>query len=145
MDNRIIDVTSEGDISPAIKLIWNNAAGGMAKHYKITKLLKVVDYFGEPETTHHFDRLIEDENGTPTLILLWSKERDSNELPFPLDMNESIEFINAWLGKVDRGSRPDIDGDCDGGWRVFTEQWGHVAGHSYSIVAIQPAWAMYGK
>lgn len=38
-----------------------------------------------------------------------------------------------------------FDGDYECGWRMFTEDWGHVASFHYSIVAVQPAWAMYGK
>ena len=144
MDNRTIDVVSEGDISTAIKLIWANAAGGKASHYKIVNLKENIKYYGEP-TTHHFGNIIEDKEGDTTLILLWHDEKEAEKLPFPLDFEGAVSFIKGWLEQVDYGKKPDIDGDCGKGWRVFTEGWGHVAGHHYAIVAVQPIYAMYGK
>lgn len=146
MDNRTIDVVSEGDgeLAMALALIWANAPGGKASHYKEANLVETVRYFGEPTSGHH-SSLKEDPAGTPTLIFLWSNERDALPLPDRLDQEGAYTFARAWLRKANYGQEPGHDG-CNGkGWRVFTESWGHVAGYSYAIAGIQPAWAMYGK
>lgn len=146
MDNRLVNITSVGEdaLAMAIRIIWPNCAGQVAKHYKIVNLAEKVEYFGEP-TTRHYTSMREDPNGTPTLILLWHEERGSLPLPYELDVNEAVKFVEGWLNKVPRGSRPDMDGDSGNGWNVFTDLWGHVAGHHYAFVGIQPAWALYGK
>lgn len=55
MDNRRIDVVSEGDDSLllALRLIWPNAAGGKAKHFRVVSLTEKVAYYGEPTNRHH--------------------------------------------------------------------------------------------
>lgn len=146
MDNRQVDVTSEGDeaLWLAIRLAWPGAAGGKATHYKTVGLAKKTVYYGEP-TSGHSTSTHEVADGTPTLILLWHAERDALPLPYPLELDDAIQFVAGWLRNVPRGRRPNHDGDNGEGWRVFTESWGHVAGHQYAIVAAQPVWAMYGK
>ncbi len=152
MDNRRIDVTSVGEdaLRMALSLVWPGATGGKASHYKIVNLKQVTTYYGEPTHRH----LVESKEvteagakdpGVPTLILLWNAERDALPLPYPLELDETIPFVAGWLKRVPRGSQPDHDGDNDKGFRVFTESWGHVAGHHYAIVGVQPEWAMYGK
>jgi hypothetical protein len=146
MDNRKFDIVSEGDeaLAMAVKIAWDNAPGGKASHYKIVNLKEDIRYYGNP-TSHHYQDLKEDMDGIPTLILLWHDERNATSLPYPLDAESATKFIKGWLERVERGEQPDHDGDNGHGWRVFTEQWGHVAGHHYSILAVQPEWAMYGK
>lgn len=146
MDNRTIDVTSEGKsaLALALALIWANAPGGKATHYKEVNLVRQTRYVGEP-TSSHYTSLKENPAGTPTLILLWSHERDAQPLPEPLDHLAAVKFAKAWLKKANYGREPGHDGSNGKGWRVFTEDWGHVADHYYAIVGIQPAWAMYGK
>jgi hypothetical protein len=165
MDNQQIDVTSEGEagILRALEIIWPAAAiGGDADFYRIVKLKPETRYYatkregrtesliancyGLPEYhVHHCGGLKEADDGVPTLILLWSEERGATKFPFPLSIKQSAQFIIDWLGSLDYGWQPDHDGDNGKGWRLFTESWGHVAGHSYAIIAAQPAWAMYGK
>jgi len=148
MDNRTIDVVSEGneDLALALRLIWSNAPSREATHYKVVRFAIKTEYFNRNGiVTHHFTRLVEDPKGVPTLILFWSEEGSVTQLPFPHNLKRSTEFVEGWLEKVPFGSEPDHDGDNEKGWRVFTEDWGHVAGHNYAIAGIQPAWAMYGK
>lgn len=146
MDNRSIDITSEGEahLGLALQLAWPGAAGGKATHYKAVGLVEKVAYYGAP-TSHHATTSHELDSGTPTLILFWHEERGSLPLPYALEIDEAIPFVCGWLKKAQRGPEPDHDGDNGDGWRVFTGAWGSVAGHHYSIVAVQPAWAMYGK
>lgn len=149
MDNRHIDITSEGTeaLAMALRLIWPNAPGGKASHYKIGTYRQHTEYYQDThdKVTSHSNRIVPDEKGTPTFILYWGDERDSLPLPFPHDLNAAINLIQDWLKEVSYGREPDHDGDNREGWRVFNEAWGHVAGSSYAIAAIQPAWAMYGK
>ncbi|SEN68142.1 hypothetical protein [Nitrosomonas marina] len=140
MDNRKIDITSEGfdDLHLAMQLIWRNAPGGTAKLFRIDK-------FRPPENPYNHIEKAED--GTPTMILYWTNEgvNDALPLPCPMDLDGSVEVVKSWLKQVDYNDDHDIDGSVKKGWRVFTEQWGHVAGSAYAICAIQPVWALYGK
>ena len=146
MDNRSIDITSEGDahLGLALQLAWPGAAGGKATHYKAVGLVEKVDYYGTP-TSHHATTSHELDSGTPTLILFWHDAPGLLPLPYALEIGEAIPFVCGWLKKAQRGPEPDHDGDNGEGWRVFTGVWGGIAGYHYSIVAVQPAWAMYGK
>jgi hypothetical protein len=146
MDNRTVDIVSEGKkaLQHAIGIIWSNAPGGKATHYKIAKYEEKVDYYGTP-TSRHIVSTKESIDGVLTLILFWHAEKDAIALPYPLTEDEAVNFIDGWLTKVEYEGQPDHDGDNGKGWRVFTEQWGHVAGNHYAIVGVQPVWAMYGK
>jgi hypothetical protein len=146
MDNRTLDIVSEGSeaLAMALKLAWPSAPGGKATHYKMLTLVEKVEYYGQP-ATHHVKTLKEDPKGVPTLILFWSAERDSTPLPYPMPLDQAITFVQGWLKQTDYGEEPDHDGNNHKGWRVFTESWGLVMGHHYTIVAVQPEWAMYGK
>lgn len=69
--------------------------------------------------------------------------------PFPFKMKrveDLLPFVTGWLKETDYGNEPDHDGSNGKGWRVYNHNWGQVIGcGSYSFVAIEPAWAMYGK
>lgn len=142
----MIDVTSEGDeaLGLAIRLAWPGASGGKATHYKAVGLAEKTLYYGEP-AHRHSTTVHELSTGVPTLILLWHGERDALALPYPLELGDAIQFVAGWLRNAPFGKEPDHDGSNGKGWRVFTEDWGHVAGHHCAILAVQPAWAMYGK
>lgn len=141
MDNRSVDITSEGnaDLSAALRLIWPNAAGGKAVGYTMVNLKEEVTYYGEP-CTHHFNRFVESVGGTPTLILYWHEHSGGTPLPYAMGELSTLPFIQGWLNDVDYGRQPDHDGSNGKGWRVF-----HIPDYSYSFVAIQPVWAWYGK
>lgn len=89
------------------------------------------------------------------LILHWYGDNDySTNLLTPLSAEECRPMIKAWLAgdfaKTCFGTGPwDGDADHDGhngvGWRVYCEDWGHVAGYSSAICAIQPVFVWYGK
>lgn len=149
MDNRTIDIISEGkdSIAIALRLVWPSAVGGKATHYKVAKYVDKKTYYLDDsgKTTGHSVKMEEDDKGVPTLILLWHEECSALPLPYHYDLEASTGLVEGWLKSVDYGREPDHDGYNEKGWRIFTERWGHVAGHHYAIVAVQPSWAMYGK
>ena len=122
MDNRAIDVTSEGknDLSLALQLVWRNCAGAAAVWYKIKD---------------------------NTMFLYWAdpKDKDAVQLAYPHNLEQAVNFIHGWLNAIGYPPQPDHDGDNGKGWRVFNEAWGHVCNSPYGFVGIQPVWAMYGK
>jgi hypothetical protein len=146
MDNRRLDITSQGEkaLAIAMEIAWPGAAGGHAKHYKLLKLKPVTNYYGDPVQRHNTEQK-ECEDGISTLLLLWHEERGSQPLPYELSLPEAIGFVSGWLKRADFGAEPGHDGSNGKGFRAFTEAWGHVYGHHYAIVAVQPAWALYGK
>ena len=146
MDNRSIDVVSEGEgaLRMALTLIWPKAAGGKATHYKIARYSEKAVHYGDP-TTDYYIETVPDENGKQTLILLWHDEKGSTPLPYPLKLDDAVQFVSGWLKHADYGESFSHDGDNGCGFRAFTDHWGHVCGHDYGIVAIQPEWALYGK
>ena len=79
------------------------------------------------------------------LILYWTESDRATALPFPMTLEQAADFAHGWLEHADYGSRPDIDGDSEHGWRLYTENWGHVGGEWQAFAAVQPAWALYGK
>lgn len=120
-DNFHIDITSSGDLLPAMKIAFEGAAGGKAEAY-----------------------LIDPEKG---LVLLWHADRQAGEtkFPFKMDAEGAADFARRWLAEQDYGRQPDHDGDNGKGWRLYNEAWSHVGGYSYGFVAVKPAWIMYGK
>ena len=167
----MIDVTAEGKaaLAHALALIWPSAAGGKAVHYRDVIVARRVTYYahepvdnerfpanvnthlGKPpqiHISHNSDEVVVTtgpEAGTRTLILLWHADGPSLALPFQLKLDAAVEFVHSWLESIDYPPEPDHDGSNHKGFRAFTDSWGHVAGHRYGIVGIQPAWAMYGK
>ena len=144
MDNKKFNIICEGHdaLDLALKMIWGSIPGGKATHYKVMKLKTETKYY----PNHHTTRNIESPDGVDTLILLWNGDKDAIKLPFPLKLENVTDFVIGWLeNEADYGKEPDHDGDNGKGWRVFNEDWGHVADYTYSIIGIQPEWAMYGK
>jgi hypothetical protein len=96
-------------------------------HYDEKKHNKFTDRLGklkEPTT----DELIE-------LIWEWLKS----------DEAKTVTFTGAWERNVDH------DGNNALGWKVYTEDWGHIGeenGYSsdcYAFAAIKPSYLWYGK
>jgi hypothetical protein len=54
------------------------------------------------------------------------------------DTLEEIE-MNGWDANIDQ------DGHNSLGWRVYSEDWGHVDDYWEAICAIKPAYLWYGK
>ena len=122
VDNFHIDIMSEGDLVEPMKIAFRGAAGSRAEAYVVDPKLG--------------------------LIFFWSANdgpKDIAKLPFKLDATAAADFAKRWLAEQDYGNEPDHDGDNGRGWRLYNESWGRVGGHTYSFVAVKPAWAMYGK
>jgi len=132
VDNRTIDFTGQGrrDLEAALRLMWGEPDKGGVQHY--TVISKEPRRGSEP---------------VPTLVLLRWSEGSCQSLPFRMDLEETIVFVNGWLNQkgLDYGQQPSHDGNSKKGFRMFTEDWGHVNKLTAAFVAIQPAWAVYGK
>jgi|SRR5215217_2914858 len=136
MDNRNIDVNSDSDIKNALAIMF--AGYGTATHYAVKTYIE--------EEKHGYKNLTESPEGQPTLVFLWSKEEGSLPLAYPLDLAGATEFANGWLKHNNpAGGTPDHDGSYGPAWRVFTDFWGHVGPYRYSICAVQPTYAWFGK
>lgn len=173
MDNRSIDITSEGheDLRAALSIAWRNAAGGKVKYWVETQVAVRTNYYVReaderrtanvslpsqglpPLHVHHGSDELEIEGGLPTLILLWyvddSRRNSVQAFPQPLGFEQALDFTLGWLAELKPEAWPDSPWSDDvmhkPGWRAFTDYWGHVAGYHGGIVGIQPAWALYGK
>ena len=150
MDNRLIDITSEGKeaLKMALSLIWDNAPGGKATHFRVLNLRQNTTYnkTKDREVGHHLTGLVQDdEKGTPTLILYWKEDRAAQILPYPMELDSCYEMVLGWLAQADYGFEPGHDGSNGKGFRVLNEMWGHVIRSHYAFAAIQPCWAWYGK
>lgn len=121
MDNFHIDITSEGPLIKAMEIA-----------------------FGKYRTAEAY--AIDPGKG---LVFLWAKKDTLGavrvDLPFKMDAAGAADFDTRWLAEADYGRQPDHDGDNEKGWRLYNEGWGRINGYDYSIVAVKPAWAMYGK
>lgn len=124
MNNRKIFIQSEGKkaFDLAFQLIFDNAPGGKATHY-----------------------LDHPEKG---FILLWHEDIGALKLPFPMGWEDSANMAWGWLqNQPDKAYKDfcDHDGDNEKGFRVYNEDWGHVANSHYAFAAVLPIWAWYGK
>ena len=120
MDNFQFDMTSEGDLTEAMKLVFahtrNRAAG-----YRITPEKGLAFYWTTNECP-----LVE-------------------RFPFWMDAVGAADFAKRWLAEVEYGPEPDHDGDNGKGWRLYCEAWGMIGYDRCAFIAVQPAWAQYGK
>lgn len=67
------------------------------------------------------------------------------ELPYRMNMEQAAELAWGWLNSVPYPDEPDNDCSNHKGFRIYNEDWGHVAKDHYAFLAIQPQWIMYGK
>lgn len=121
MDNFHIDLTSEGDLTKPMEIAFRG--------YKTAEAYAI---------------------DGKRLIFFWSSHADSapktlTRLPFKIPADAAADFAKRWLAEQDYGREPDHDGDNGKGWRLYTENWGRIGDWWGSIVAIEPAWACYGK
>jgi len=121
MDNFSFDVTSNGDILDALKLI--------------TRQHRTVKYWKADKNR---------------FLLAWTKPGilpgPWTEAPFDMTYEDIAPFIMGWLkNTADYGYEPDHDGDNGKAWRLYNESWGHVGYDHAVFAAIEPVWAMYGK
>lgn len=131
MDNRVFNVNGNGSkgLLAALELVFlQDGSNTTCKGWKETK-----------------------EHG---LILYWLDKRDNNtSLPVPMNAQQCIHFVEAWL-ETDFAKTVELsdwceDADHDGhnseGWQVYCENWGKVGGSDYAICAIKPAFCWHGK
>lgn len=123
MDNLHIDVTSEGNDSLRLVMMLAFRRNTKATHYAVTEKHGLLLFWMNPGQT----------------------SLEVKSLPFKLDAEGAADFAQRWLAEADYGKEPDHDGSNGRGWRISTDNWGRGGGYDYGIVAIQPAWAMYGK
>lgn len=80
------------------------------------------------------------------MVLYCSPSPQATLLPFEMSLAQAAEFAHEWLvQRADYGQRPDIDGDCEKGWRLYCQEWGRIGGDDHAFAAVKPAWAMYGR
>jgi len=131
MDNQIFNVNGEDEktLNKALNLVFNQ------------------DGFAQTCIAWEEDK----EKG---LILLWHpKGENVSKLPSAMNADQVTPIVWSWLlGDFAKSMElKGWDGDCDHdghnglGWRVYVEDWGHVAGNFYAICAITPAYMWYGK
>lgn len=120
MDNRHIDITSEGaeDLKKALSLF--KPPGDKVAAFSTDKDGK-------------------------RLIFYWHEHQQATKFPFQMDLDRAADFAAGWLDQVDYGPQPDHDGDNEKGWRVYCEDCGYIKDIPYAFAAIEPAWAMHGK
>jgi len=125
MDNFHIDVTCEGKVALRLALDLAFRKHSAATHYAIRQ---------------------DKEGGNSRMVLMWTEGgKDAVALPFTLDAEGATDFVWRWLEQQDFGAQPDHDGDNGKGWRAYCQGWGHVDNEYQGFVAVNPAWAMYGK
>jgi hypothetical protein len=127
MDNFHIDLTAEGEetLLQVFEIAFrHNAAGGKAE--------------GTFETKNR--------DGVPALVFCWGSEDERVvKLPSPIGFELATQIALNWLESAKWSEEPEHDGDNARGFHVYVEDWGHVDGNPYAIVAVAPEWAMYGK
>lgn len=122
MDNRLIVVQSEGrkSFDLAFQLFFVND-------------IKATHYLDYPEKG---------------LVFFWHEYAKAIKLPAPLNALQAANIAWTWLEtKSDKEYLEwlDHDGSDGHGFKVYNEDWNKVAGLPFSILAVQPVWAWYGK
>lgn len=134
MDNRIFNINGAGEeaLAQVLELAFSHGS------------------FNDRKCTHY---VIHPQKG---MILLWYKsdyDKEAQGFPCPLTAKGVTPIVAQWLQSSEAAKIEladwDVDADHDGsnelGWRVYSEDWGHVAGRHGAICAITPAYMWYGK
>lgn len=86
------------------------------------------------------------------LIFFWYKDKingqETVKLPFNMDATHAADMAWGWLeNQPDEKFKEyiDMDGSLIRAFRIFNENWTHVAGSHYGICAVQPIWGWFGK
>jgi hypothetical protein len=147
MDNKSFEVLSYGseDLRLALQMAGLRDDAERVIGFKSVRLERTSSSSTSKANFRGVEHRLSGSEGVPTLILYAHYESDVAAFSKPIGLEESVRFAEDWLENIPRGQEPRHDGDNEYGWRVFTDDWGHVAGSNKAIVAIQPAWAMYGK
>lgn len=137
MDNRIFDINGKGQkmLAQVLELAmfhqrgcWEGATNLKADGYKFSK-----------------------DKG---LIITWhTSGKDVQKFIAPLGSEALAGMICEWLESEEAATvnlvgweqNADHDGNNSKGWRVYCEDWGHVGGDSYAIVAVKPCYLWHGK
>lgn len=73
------------------------------------------------------------------LYLYWHESKDTNKLPYDLNVNQAIEFVWGWLENQEpTGNEPNFDGSVHEGFKIENT-------NGYSFVSIEKVWTIYGK
>lgn len=153
MDNARLDITSEGYKTLVLALSIAFQHHSKATHWAVIDNTLVLFWTKPPEkcTREWTEReFVKELPATHEQRRRCSQQFDIKAEAFvaAIDSDRAAANVQDWLtlnGGADYGKKPDIDGDCGKGWRVFNESWGHVYGMYHAICAVQPVWAMYGK
>ena len=148
MDNAHINIRSQLE-----KDIWDSAydlavrvQGWKPKsplRYTIHKSVGLVTFWHDEIGS--LSEQVETENGKRTVFI-----ENPDILKFPFNPND---FIWGWFNNqnpddfnLERWEKKiDFDGSLGNGFRIFTQDWGHVLDSSYAIFAVKPIYAWYGK
>ena len=130
MDNRIFNVNGKGS-----ELLKNTLALAFAQNGTHTKAKGWLF------------------NKKKGLILIWVDCEGASKFMAPLSALDVAPMVEQWLASEEAASMEfeswDADQDHDGsnsmGWRVYCEDWGHVADRYQAICAIRPAYMWHGK
>jgi len=80
------------------------------------------------------------------IVFFWCDHKEMIPFPAETPTEDCARIAINWLDGVKYHNEPDIDGDCERGWRCFTEGWGHIKPYGYpAFIAVEPYWLMYGK
>lgn len=139
MDNFAFDVTAKSRATFDLAMMIATSDNSEATHYAVLTL---------PVKSNEWTK--EDKRKRGTLVLFRGPGmKEAVPFPHPLKHAALTEFVWDWLRHMwetgEAGDEPDHDGSNSHGYRIFNEEWGHVAGHFEAFVAIQPVWAMHGK
>lgn len=140
MDNFRFDITSDGDILPALKLAFGEHRGKVWQKTVSGYGIYPADPF-DPERPAKPLRPLR-------MVLFWTDPKGMegyHPLPFKMDANTASAWIMNWLKEAEYPKPYDHDGDNLKGWRIYNDSWGHVDNRWEAVVAIAPVWALYGK
>ena len=93
-------------------------------------------------------RIVEATEDRPARIVFYWHEPDEgfNAFPFKGQPRQIAMLAQWWLeDEAKYPIQPGHDGSSERGFRIFNEECGHVDGSPYGFMAIEPAWAEYGK
>jgi hypothetical protein len=135
MNNFNVDITSQGDIGPALALAFSKR--GAAMGFSVQEVDRKADVTSWTPTLSREQRL----------VFFWAEpQRKEGFRPLAkFGFATAADLAKTWLDQVDYGPEPDHDGSNLKGWRIYNEIWGHVGGERTAIVAVTPRWAMLGK
>ncbi len=77
------------------------------------------------------------------LILYKYDSEKATPLPYPLKVEEAIEFVWGWLKQAEYP--PENGPSPHKGFKVYNEQWGMIGSDHSTFIAIKPYWTWYGK